>query len=80
VNFGPNMGDLLNGDALRFGAHGGLRLLLLAVGLAYPYAWVGWVASVVTDLRDARDAPTRWTQRKRVADSSMAAMTPGRCR
>jgi hypothetical protein len=70
MNFGPNVGDLLNGDLTRFGAHGGLRLLLVAVGVILRYAWIGWVASMVMDLRDAREAPARWAQRKGVADQS----------
>jgi hypothetical protein len=70
LNFGPNVGDLLNGDVARFGAHGGLRLLLLAVGPLFQYAWVGWLASMVVDLGDARSAPERWTQRSRGANLS----------
>jgi hypothetical protein len=79
LNFGPNVGDLLNGDLVRFGGHGGLRLLLLAVGALFQYAWVGWLASMVLDLRDARSAPERWTQRTRDADPSAAGVdeSPG---
>jgi hypothetical protein len=79
LNFGPNVGDLLNGDVARFGAHGGLRLLLLAVGVLFRYAWVGWLASTVVDLRDASAAPERWTERTRVADPNAARVdhSPG---
>jgi hypothetical protein len=66
VNFGPNVGDLLNGDLVRFGAHGGLRLLMVAISVVFPYALLGWVASIVVDLRDAGDAPVRWAQRSRL--------------
>ena len=65
LNFGPNVGDLLNGDILRFGAHGGLRLLMVALTALFPYALLGWVASIVLDLRDAGDAPVRWVERAR---------------
>jgi hypothetical protein len=74
LNFGPCVGDLLNGDLLRFGTHGGLRLLLFAVSVVVRYAWIGWVAAVVIDLRDAHEAPARWAQRQEVIDRSASAI------
>lgn len=66
LNFGPSVGDLLNGDVVRFGAHGGLRLLMVALSAVLPYALLGWVASIAIDLRDSGDAPARWLQRARL--------------
>lgn len=64
VDFGPNVGDLLNGDWGRFVRNGLLRIgaVLLSVVLG-PYGvllWLGWAA---LDVVNARYAPARWVER-----------------
>ncbi len=72
MNFGPNMGDLMNGDVRRFVVHGAMRiLLLLAPIILGPLAGLGavaatgcWVWWIVRDTVHSRDAPARWAQRQ----------------
>ncbi len=65
MNFGPAMGDLLNGDWKRFLWTGLGRLALLVVGPFVPYAIFGWFFWIVWDVRQARHAPARWVERHR---------------
>lgn len=63
VNFGPNMGDLLNGDVTRFVLHGLGRVALLAISpIVFPAIFY-WFALLVMDTVASKDAPARWVQR-----------------
>jgi hypothetical protein len=64
VNFGPNVGDLLNGDwprALRMGLG---RLVLLALSAVVPYGGLAWAVWATWDVVQARHAPARWVARR----------------
>lgn len=64
VNFGPNVGDLLNGDVGRFVLHGLARLGLLALTpLAFPAVFY-WFGLLVADVVASGEAPARWVARE----------------
>lgn len=75
LDFGPNVGDLLNGDVTRFVRNGLMRLggsLLLALLGPYGAAvYLGWIA---LDVANSRNAPARWVARTH--PSASRATTP----
>ncbi len=63
INFGPNVGDLLNGDVKMFVLLGLARTLLTAVSAIVPYGIFGWVAMISLSAIGSRNAPARWVER-----------------
>lgn len=81
ASYGPNMGDLLNGDATRFALHGTLRAAsLLLLALAGPYGLLAWTGWLVADILQSRNAPARWVERTHGTLDPQALTTPQRTR